>query len=393
MTRFIDYEVNENIFVNENKTNEVENIQIKKECNVTYDTYIKNNINLNKFKIPELKTIAKKHKLHVTGTKVVLIERIENLFKSITCAIKIQKVFRGNMVRVFLNKNKEFRKVISQCVNDSDGYTLEPLNEIPFQRLFCFKDSKNFMYGFDIISLMTYYKNKGKVVNPYTRDRVDSLTVVEILAMTHLLLIVFPNVLDDSEKKAIRPNPVIAPPSRLHNNTIARNRVVPESIRNTAIHNAANNVESPHHRLIERLGMIRQRTLDQRIQDLFIEIDLLGNYTQSAWFTALEKRDMIRYFRTLCDIWAYRAQLSPETKRNICQIHDPFLNVRMPFDHHSISLDHVKESCITVMENMVYCGIDNDYKRIGTFHVLTALTVVSIPARISMMWLYESLVY
>jgi hypothetical protein len=145
--------------------------------------------------------------------------------------------------------------------------------------------------------------------------------------------------------------------------------------------------------LIARLAEIRQRTLDQRIQDLFIEIDLLGNYTQSAWFISLDRRELVRYFRTLCDIWAYRAQLSSEAKRNICQIHDPFLNVRIPFDHMSVSLEYVKESCVTVMENMVYCGIDNDFKRIGALHVLTALTVVSIPARISMMWLYESLVY
>jgi hypothetical protein len=391
----MDDDMNENIFVNEDKMEDVENIAIKKEDILTYDTYIKNKVNLQKLKIPELKNIAKKHRLHVTGTKVVLIERIENLFKGITYAIRIQKIFRGNIVRVFLNKNKEFRKAISQCVNDSDGYTLEPLTEIPFQMLFCFKDNNDFTYGFDIISLMTYYYSKRNIVNPYTRDRLPIIIVNEIISMSKKLFILFPNVLDDTEKKAINPSvtPPITQQFRRHNDILIRNRYRQERNTHLTPQNVANNAENPHSQLIARLAEIRQRTLDQRIQDLFIEIDLLGNYTQSAWFISLDRRELVRYFRTLCDIWAYRAQLSSEAKRNICQIHDPFLNVRIPFDHMSVSLEYVKESCVTVMENMVYCGIDNDFKRIGALHVLTALTVVSIPARISMMWLYESLVY
>jgi len=40
---------------------------------------------------------------------------------------------------------------------------------------------------------------------------------------------------------------------------------------------------------------------------------------------------------------------------------------------------------------MVYCGIDDEYKRIGALHVLTSLTSVSIGARESLPWLYDSL--
>jgi hypothetical protein len=45
------------------------------------------------------------------------------------------------------------------------------------------------------------------------------------------------------------------------------------------------------------------------------------------------------------------------------------------------------------MENMVYCGVDDEYRKIGALHVLTALTGVSIGARTSMPWLYEALYY
>jgi hypothetical protein len=44
------------------------------------------------------------------------------------------------------------------------------------------------------------------------------------------------------------------------------------------------------------------------------------------------------------------------------------------------------------MENMIYTGITADFKTLGAFQVLTALTIVSPQARISMPWLYESIV-
>lgn len=42
---------------------------------------------------------------------------------------------------------------------------------------------------------------------------------------------------------------------------------------------------------------------------------------------------------------------------------------------------------------MVYSGINVDMRRLGTFHALTALTIVSRDARIAMPWLYESIIY
>ena len=43
-----------------------------------------------------------------------------------------------------------------------------------------------------------------------------------------------------------------------------------------------------------------------------------------------------------------------------------------------------------ILENMVYSGINIEYRKIGTLHALSALTLVSVPARESMPWLYES---
>jgi hypothetical protein len=45
------------------------------------------------------------------------------------------------------------------------------------------------------------------------------------------------------------------------------------------------------------------------------------------------------------------------------------------------------------MENMVYSGVDEEYRKIGCFHALSALTIVSYPARAALPWLYESVMY
>jgi len=142
----------------------------------------------------------------------------------------------------------------------------------------------------------------------------------------------------------------------------------------------------------EELRKAKSKPLTQRINDLFIEIDQLGNYTQSEWFLQLNRAEIIRYFRCMYDIWNYRAQLSIETKRKICPLRDPFGNV-----YHSLSQllnlsdDQLKILCLSVMEQMILTGIDKDHKILGTFHVLTALTIVSGPARLNLPWLFESL--
>jgi hypothetical protein len=134
-----------------------------------------------------------------------------------------------------------------------------------------------------------------------------------------------------------------------------------------------------------KMNEIRIFSIPQRIENLFIEIDLLGNYTTSEWFKNLSSIELSRYFNCLYDIWHFRAQLSNETKNKICNLNDPFsLN--------SSSRDGILGLCLFVMENLIHCGIDIEHRQLGALYVLSALTVVSIPARISMNWLYDAII-
>ena len=73
---------------------------------------------------------------------------------------------------------------------------------------------------------------------------------------------------------------------------------------------------------------------------------------------------------------------------NICPFYNPFDGV---FPHGAeINQDVIRIGCLIVFENFVYCGTNEDYKRIGTLHALSALTLVSENARQAIPWLYDS---
>jgi hypothetical protein len=350
---------------------------------LSYETYLQENPVLNKYKLPELKSIAKQHCIPVSGTKPVLIERIHTFFKKTANAMIIQRVIRGYWVRLCLRTRGPAFLKTERCVNETDGYTLEPLNEIPFQRFISFQDHKDFIYGFDVFSLITVYKRKGNIINPYTRERLDSDTLNRILLTGRLVKLIFPGSIDPAENVA-QPNTSVS--QQPHVAVVENNR---QQLNQTTFLN--NRISSTDQQFIlQRLSDIRNKPIERRIQDLFIEIDLLGNYTQSTWFSNLDMREYIRFHRWLHDIWNFRAQMSDETKRNICPLYDPFAFQRPPVRYPQYN--DTQEICLTVVENIVYGSNDIEHRKLGALHVLSALTIVSMPARTSMFWLYESFI-
>lgn len=350
---------------------------IPNTMNIKYNNYFKNSVVLKNFKIPELKIIARENNLRVSGSKPQLIERIHEHFTNSVSAVSIQKLFRGFMVRLLFRLKGEAFKNKKLCVNESDFYTLDPLEDIPYDEFYSYKDDKNFIYGFNISSLITLFKQKGKIINPYNREKVDFKIMNDIFTLYKLTNIIFPYIFN--EKKEERPIQNIN--SQPQENRIISNVSNPGQLnQNIELHN--------------RMQRIREKPLNIRIQELFMEIDLLGNYTDSNWFTNLEKRDYIRFYRYLFDIWHYRGQLTHETKRRICRLHDPFINTSLSsLNLPTSTTEDCRAICLYIMENMIYTGIDIEYQKIGTLHVLSVLTIVSLDARRNMPWLYESLVY
>jgi hypothetical protein len=318
----------------------------------TYKSY-KIDQNLKKFKMNKLKDIVKYHKIPVTGTKRLLLERLENHFKKSIFCEKIQRIFRGYLIRKLMILRGPAIKNRSICVNDTDFITLEPLHEIPTTNFFSYTIDKH-IYGCSIFSLAEYIRKNGVKIQPYNRSPFPDKVINDFHLLWTIVDIFY-----------IFPEDVIKENCELLTTL------------------------DPTHQIIEKLRIVRMNTIDQRILEAFMEIDQLGNYTNSQWFSSLSAEQYCIFYRQLFEIWA---RLPVDIREKIYIIGHPFVGHQR--ENGSLrDIIYIKEACTFVIENLIYGGIDIEYRKLGALHILTALTVASIHARNSMYWLYESLAF
>jgi hypothetical protein len=284
---------------------------------------------------------------------------------------------------------------------------MEPLNEIQFESFFSYVDTKKFIYGFDIASLITIFKKKGKLINPYNRESIPNNIINDIITIYKISYIIYPTFRKENEEflvnsnykryynlSEVREHTNTLQPSQQQNNNLQSNTetpIIPLVYRPPVNRNRFTIDEINRYEKIEEM---RTKTITQRINELFIEMDHLGNYTQSTWFSSLDIRAYNRLYRCLYDIWHYRSQMNTETKQRICPFHGPFDSIfTRQVQNNLLSLEQIRLACLIVMENMVYSGVDDEYRKIGCFHALSGLTIVSSGARIALPWLYESVMF
>ena len=116
-------------------------------------------------------------------------------------------------------------------------------------------------------------------------------------------------------------------------------------------------------------------------------MDQLGNYTDASWMLNLNVPSLHGLYRHLMEIWRVRAQLPYEVRHRICPTEDPFIVT----PRNDQDIEFMRQFCLGAMENMVFAGLDVEYRKLGAMHVLTALTMVSLPARNTFFWLYETM--
>ena len=392
----------QNLNIIENKTNK--NVSI-----TTIKNYLHNNEILNSLKLPQIKEHLKFYKNTITipiyykssekkdakqaiktihdftlfGTKKILLQKLKNFFEQHRLAIIIQKHVRRFLTKLILDLMGPAKFDRSICVNDKDFYSLEPLNEIPFDNFFSYKDSENFIYGFELSSLIQYLKIKDKmgelrkkIKNPYNRNSMKN-EISKIYKLQHLISVIKGN----SPKRTLPTRIINRQRSTSINNGTLRSRTMSIGIDN----------DYNHAQMLEFIRDIRSKTNEERTRKLFVEIDQLGNYTDYRWFINLERGCYLRYYRILKDIWTYRAQIPTCTKIKICPLWDPF-GMFTSVNMNELTTEQLMSRCLCVMEDMVYTGIEQQYKIIGALHVLSVITVINRNARSNMPWLYESLI-
>jgi hypothetical protein len=384
---------------------------IQKKDVVDFDVTRKN-IDMDKLKQFELKMIAKYYNLKISGSKTVLKLRIDDYHKKSKFATIIQKNIRCFFVREL------FKLIASKSqnyVNESDFYSLEPLKDIIFHNLYSYTDEKNFTYGFDIKSIMILYCKTGKVINPYNRNKLSFINMMDIFSMYAKVNILFKF---DVELNVYLPNlnqfmihnlngtytipdfdTAIENLEYQYQNQNVQTLIIPIvpnvpdfmlliPVENQNVFNMAvliNKLKDIHISLIER----REKSLETRVRELFIEIEMLGNFNDSTWLTNLDIINIYQLYLNLIELWQYRGNMDHTMKVKIYPFGDPFYNINGNIFTMDLTRDDILKISIRVMENFIFSGVDIEDRKIGAMHVISVLTSVSVRARREYQWLYE----
>jgi len=311
--------------------------------------YTYEQLKTEKYKMDELRKLCMQYKVSRAGNKEDITKRLYDYCKSSIVPLKIQKVVRGFLHRKLIKLRGPAFKKRNICTNETDFFTMDEMHEIPYEQFYSYKDMDGFVYGFNILSLHNLISKEGEnTKNPYNRNSITT-----------------------DIKQDIR-------------------RIVKLSA----------TLKTPLDIVIKQEVMDPRKRMEMKILELFQTMNSYGNYANSEWFTDLSRLEHIRFARELYDIWNYRAQLSNLKKYEICPPHgSPFLgtpyftNAASNITLVNLGIDVLIRFNVQIIENLVKSAIDIDNKTLGSFYVLTALTLVSQPAREAMPWLYEAGVY
>ena len=338
---------------------------------------------LSKSKLTELKGFAKDLHIKVGGNKDVLVERIQELLIKMRNAIKIQRNYRKHMVNMWIKLKGSY----DECVNDSDFYTLEPLKEIPFVYYIQHTDASNYKYGFNITSLCTLAKkNTTKLENPYNRENLKISFEQKLARVLRLTKILFPNcelIREISEGK----NNVSANASATASSANASSA---SALATASSATASSANVSPHERaVLDKLNNLQQMSYHQRMVELFMHIDSLGNYTQIPWLTGLCSQRLFYLIYKTAALWR---NLPRDLRLRICPYVSPFGTAILGTMHLDGNTDAAETTKIVIRmaEVLVYSGLDAEHQNLGAMYFLSGLTIVSLDARAQLPWLYEN---
>jgi len=324
----------------------------------------------------DIQWMCRADKIAVQGTKPTLWDSWQKHQRRTTCAILVQSWMRGHLVRMWWKKATPYK--LSRCVNDADFFTLTPLTDYSVKMLYC--PTTTATYGFQVGSLMRMIQ-KRELMNPYTREAMSEKDIEQVYRLVRLL---FSEVVAEyPEEMSI----AVYSPKQSNRHIQYINRIYMEpshswvqrpNLLNLVVHSNGlfNETQS---RMIEKLAYLEMLPVHRRVIEMFIDIDLLGNYTNMNWFLHLNSFQLRRFYSNLRNNWT---QLPLDVRHMICIVGNPYEFIYVNF--YEIPEEELRMACVMVMEMMIYCGNTVEFQKLGVYQVLIALCSVSAEARQSL---------
>jgi hypothetical protein len=221
----------------------------------------------------ELKKIAKSCSLPTGGKKSIIAERIVRYVYLCQYATPIQRIFRGYLVRKYIQLHGPALRDRDKCINKADFFTLDNMEDISPFSFVSVVDEDGFIYGFEISSLyhlLYFTKEDQPTLNPYNRKRFSSSVL---------------------KKKLIQMYKI--------------GRILNIDVHLNIIHD------------------IRQKNMstEERAHHLFGEMNHFHVYASPNWFLALSKDKLNTYFKKLQENWNFRLNLTNYIKQIIWKLH------------------------------------------------------------------------
>ena len=349
-------------------------------------------------------------KMKTTGTKVEMKQNIYNFYNQTFHSIKIQLKFKSHLRRKLTLLRGPALKNRGICINETDFYTLDPIRDIPDSQFYSFEEmsgEKVCCYGFDIASICNLIMNDNSVdnienlnrrliwtesSNPYNRNTIQHNITRDILKIIKL-----DRILNNKDKKNNNGKSKNSKNKNNNNNwneNGVNGNIILENGGGGGSGSGSGNIVID----LPQDTLTPQQRYRQNVLHLFQNIDLLGHYSDPDWFLHLTYQQHITFLRELMDIWNYRAELSYNARVSIYPPYgDPFpQNITGWLTHQFyayLTLESIVNINMTIIERLTTTAMQESDRCLGANFVLCALTLVSIPAREALPWLYQSVMY
>ena len=386
------------------------------------------------YKVIDLKKMCNKiqreyeyKKMKTTGTKVEMKQNIYNFYNHTFHSIKIQLKYKSHLRRKMIMLRGPALKNREMCINETDFYTLDPIRDIPDAQFYSYEEmcgEKVCCYGFDIASICNLILNDNGVdsvanlnhrliwtasSNPYNRSTIPHNITRDILKIIKL-----DRILNNKDKKNENKNKNKNSKNKNNNNNnnnnhnswnetggVNGNIILDNSDMNHNNGGSGSGSGSGNGNIVITLPqdvLTPQQRYHQNVLQLFQNINSLGHYSDADWFLHLTYQQHITFLRELIDIWNYRAELSYNARAAIYPPHgNPFPQHIMGWLTHQfysyLTIENIISINMTIIERITTAAILESDRCLGANFVLCALTLVSIPAREALPWLYQSVMY
>lgn len=262
--------------------------------------------------------------------KRLITKRVDPYLSNEGSIIRIQKVFKGWNIRRRCN-----------CNNKEDCGTMDSLFEVPIQYYIDYKDEEGFTHGFDIRSLHMIMA-EANPINPFTQKQL-------ILGASGK------NFFEKYTKKM------------------------------TSVKEKEGRVK------FDSPKLTKEQRFDQTLIRVFQKIDMLGHYTDIAWFQNMTLKDLNKFYRGAYDIFSFRAQLSSEVRMKIVRDGMLFWNFIGNLHHVQERTKYILQyEILREIERILDEGEDRDSKILGITLILTVLVECSHAAAIALPHLVQS---